>query len=72
MEHTLNLEKHKLTNYQKAVVWAEIDREAKNILNSKQNSTELYKAVDNLIALQKKLKWHEVAMKLGEPSVPIT
>jgi hypothetical protein len=58
------LEKRKLTDYEKAGLWAEIDRCGSDLRDNNrnhQNSGEFYKTVDKLVELQKKLKWHEVA-----------
>lgn len=57
----MNLEKRKLTDYQKAELWSEIGLCATQLHNNKQNSPEFYKTVDHLVELQMKLKWHEVA-----------
>jgi len=60
----LNLESRKLTDYEKAGVWAEISRCGADLRENEskhQNSGEFYKTVDKLLELQRKLKWHEVA-----------
>jgi len=70
----MDLEKRKLTDYEKACVWGEIEMCVHRInLNCKnhQNTGEFYKEVDKLLELQKKLKWHEVAVTIeqGEKNV---
>jgi hypothetical protein len=63
----MNLEKRKLTAYQKAELWGEIGslgEELRQNNREHQNAAEFYKAVDRLVELQKKLKWHEVAESL--------
>lgn len=64
----MNLEKRKLTAYQLAELWSEIDDcgyKLRNLNIQTQHSGQFYKIVDRLVELQKKLKWHEVAENLS-------
>ena len=61
----MNVESRKLTDYDKAELWSEIDDCDYKLRNLKsQESSEFYKIMDRLLDLQKKLKWHEVAVTI--------
>ena len=65
----MDIEKRKLTDYEKAGLWSEIGLcgyDLRENTSKHQNSGEFYKTVDKLIELRKKLKWHEVACTIEQ------
>lgn len=63
----MDIESRKLTAYEKAEVWSQINLSASRIVANErihQNTAEFYKEMDTLHDLQKKLKWHEAALTI--------
>lgn len=68
----MDVESRKLTDYEKAELWSQIEICGDNLRDNNrksQNSGEFYKTVDKLLELQRKLKWHEVACTIEKGEV---